>query len=43
MSEICRTLAPAPVADLQEYVQSGGGRALDMAHRISRKPVNRQI
>ena len=34
MSEICRTLAPAPVADLQEYVQSGGGRALDMAHRM---------
>jgi NADH:ubiquinone oxidoreductase subunit F (NADH-binding) len=34
MTEVCRTLAPQPVASLQEYQDSGGGRALDMAHRL---------
>ncbi len=34
MTEVGRTLAPEPVASLQEYRDGGGGRALDIAQRM---------
>ena len=38
MTEVGRTLAPEPVANLGEYLDGGGGRALEVAAEVGSEP-----